>query len=589
MGAPLLWAGNRARLLKPSLQIPGSTSGNIVLSAPATISVPYTITLPPAQGSSGQTLLNDGAGNLSWGTAGGSLAVTTFPIANNQVAPANVTGFLVNSASQQAFSAEVSVRRAVNTPGSAVSNGSLNAAFDANAAGLITNTFDTVFGSAVDSLGRVVFVGNFSVLGYGSVKIMRLDQDGNLDAAFMTALGTGADAQINCVHIDSSNNIFIGGRFDNFNGNPRSKIAKLDSAGALLPFAASVVISGGVGTTEVRSIATKSNGEVLVGGDFTSVDIGLTPFTTNHFFVFNPSATTGPPLPTFIDLGFNERINDIFIDSSDNVYFGGQFTQYNSNTHFKVLATDQFGVELSGLVLPAGPTFEVTRVRLDSLGRVSVVGNIALNFLGDAVPVYRFLASRADDTTFNANIFAVYGAGYTPISVNALATQGDNKVVVGGRFGTPGTDSTTLARFNADGTLDTAFMTTIGGGLYRAASPILPIQTISKRASDDLFFCGGTLLLLYGPVLSPVTLAAPNIALLGSFTAPSLEERYQQLTLKGVYRPNSADWEIASGTAVGVATGVNFSMTALGQLQYTSDNLVGTPVVSEMKFTIIGL
>ena len=48
------------------LQYEGSTSGTLDLTVPATITS-YTLTYPSAQGGSGETLLNDGSGNLTWG------------------------------------------------------------------------------------------------------------------------------------------------------------------------------------------------------------------------------------------------------------------------------------------------------------------------------------------------------------------------------------------------------------------------------------------------------------------------------------------------------------------------------------------
>jgi hypothetical protein len=57
-----------------SLILLGSISGEITLSAPSTVTS-YSLVFPSAQGGSGQSLINDGAGNLSWETVG-----TTFPL-----------------------------------------------------------------------------------------------------------------------------------------------------------------------------------------------------------------------------------------------------------------------------------------------------------------------------------------------------------------------------------------------------------------------------------------------------------------------------------------------------------------------------
>lgn len=54
-------------------------------------------------------------------------------------------------------------------------------------------------------------------------------------------------------------------------------------------------------------------------------------------------------------------------------------------------------------------------------------------------------------------------------------------------------------------------------------------------------------------------------------------------TLVGVYSTVAASWEMAQPSVVGDA-GVELSITAAGQVQYTSSNITGTPASSTMKF-----
>ena len=55
-------------------------SGSINIAAPLAANLTsYTITLPGAQGSAGTTLVNDGAGTLSWGPAGNVSLIVTPP------------------------------------------------------------------------------------------------------------------------------------------------------------------------------------------------------------------------------------------------------------------------------------------------------------------------------------------------------------------------------------------------------------------------------------------------------------------------------------------------------------------------------
>jgi hypothetical protein len=45
----------------------------VTIAGPATASANYAITLPDQQGASGETIINDGSGNLSWGAATSSV------------------------------------------------------------------------------------------------------------------------------------------------------------------------------------------------------------------------------------------------------------------------------------------------------------------------------------------------------------------------------------------------------------------------------------------------------------------------------------------------------------------------------------
>lgn len=49
------------------------------------------------------------------------------------------------------------------------------------------------------------------------------------------------------------------------------------------------------------------------------------------------------------------------------------------------------------------------------------------------------------------------------------------------------------------------------------------------------------------------------------------------------YKTVAASWELALGPSVGDA-GMLFSVTAVGQVQYTSTNITGTAATSKMKF-----
>lgn len=73
-----------------TLTIRGSTSGNVSLTVPSTIPSNVSFTLPSADGTTGQMMITDGAGNLSFTTAVSQANVTAASIyANGAFSAAN--------------------------------------------------------------------------------------------------------------------------------------------------------------------------------------------------------------------------------------------------------------------------------------------------------------------------------------------------------------------------------------------------------------------------------------------------------------------------------------------------------------------
>jgi len=81
-GAVLSWATSGLTLASAkSLLFTDNTTNTITLQAPSTISSSYTLKWPTAQGGANTAIVNDGSGNLSWGTAGtGSVTQNTYTV-----------------------------------------------------------------------------------------------------------------------------------------------------------------------------------------------------------------------------------------------------------------------------------------------------------------------------------------------------------------------------------------------------------------------------------------------------------------------------------------------------------------------------
>src|SRR6266705_1277519 len=109
-------------------------------------------------------------------------------------------------------------------------DGSLDTSFDPGAN-------STVTAIAVQSDGKIVVGGNFTMLGGGGTgtaalnKIGRLNQNGGLDPSFDP--GLGADSAVKAIAVQADGKILVGGFFLTLGGQTRHKIARLSAVGSL--------------------------------------------------------------------------------------------------------------------------------------------------------------------------------------------------------------------------------------------------------------------------------------------------------------------------------------------------------------------
>lgn len=124
-----------------------------------------------------------------------------------------------------------------------------------------------VFSAAVQPDGKVLIGGAFTTVnGTNRNRIARLNADGSLDGSFSS--GTGANGDVSTIVVQSDGKLLIGGNFTTVNGTNRNRIARLHPNGSL-----DSSFNPGTGADGwVRSIALQSDGNVLIGGDFLTIN-----------------------------------------------------------------------------------------------------------------------------------------------------------------------------------------------------------------------------------------------------------------------------------------------------------------------------
>ena len=288
------------------------------------------------------------------------------------------------------------------------SPGSLDPAFDPTA-----GMNASVLGLALQSNGQIVAGGTFTVVNGTSInRIARLNTDGTLDTGFLNGLA-GADGSVNTVVSQTDDRVMVGGAFANIDGIVRQRIARLMTDGSL--------------------------------------DTSFNPGSGADSTVF--------------------ALAETFLGGTREMYAGGAFSSFNGISSPGIVRLNNSGVVDTSFAIGQGANGTVYAVAVyptnsiynANAGKV-LVGGLFNNFNGSAAGnLVRLNSDGSLDTNFNLNV-SINNA------VRAIAIQLDGGILVGGDFTNITSASVNyaanhVARLNTDGTLDTAFAAAVTPGI----------------------------------------------------------------------------------------------------------------------------
>lgn len=151
------------------------------------------------------------------------------------------------------------------------SDGTLDTSFNPG-----SGASDQVLCAALQNDGKILIGGNFGFInGVARGRIARLNANGTLDTSFNP--GTGfSTAQYygprpSCIIVQPNDQILVGGEFGSFNGTIMHELARLNPDGTL-EGTFTFDIGSGVASGEVRSVSLQSDGKIVIGGLFGSVN-----------------------------------------------------------------------------------------------------------------------------------------------------------------------------------------------------------------------------------------------------------------------------------------------------------------------------
>jgi uncharacterized delta-60 repeat protein len=206
-------------------------------------------------------------------------------------------------------------------------DGSLDPSFDP-----ATSVSGEIRTLLIDPGGKILVGGSFeTVCGHSEGRIARLNADGRRDASFAT--GTGANKTVWTLALQSNGGILCGGDFTSFDGQPQSRIARLDADGSLdAKFARGLKADGAI-----YAIRLQDDGKILIGGAFGT--LGGTRRTR-----LARLAADGTLDPTFDPGdGPNGSVRSICLQPDGKVLAGGAFKRVQGLPRYGVVRLNEDG------------------------------------------------------------------------------------------------------------------------------------------------------------------------------------------------------------------------------------------------------
>lgn len=201
--------------------------------------------------------------------------------------------------------------------------GSLDTSFNTGA-GITSGT--RVWTVAALPESKVLVGGDFTAFNSSNYSnLVRLSASGAVDTSF--SIGSGANSIVTSLVVQPDGKYLVGGAFTTFNNTGHSGIVRLLNTGAIDP-SFNCNVTGGYG--KIRSISLQSDGHILIGGNFTTVN----GFSRLNIARLNPNGSLdmefGPEAVT------NEIIYTVAVLGQNQVVVGGKFTAINGQAREKI-------------------------------------------------------------------------------------------------------------------------------------------------------------------------------------------------------------------------------------------------------------
>lgn len=292
-----------------------------------------------------------------------------------------------------------------------------------------------------------------------------LDTTFDSDGKVITRVGTNNDVA-NAMVFQSDNKILLAG-YSFVGSNEDFSLARYNADGSLdTSFDTDGKVTTVIGSNAdvIRSIAVQIDGKIVVVGhtyDGSQFDFALARYNSDGSLdtTFNTSGKVTTPIGSANNSAFAMAIQ------SDGKIVAAGFANNGSNDDFALARYNSDGsldtsFDTDGKVTTAmGPGNDAIRsIVIQSDGKILAVGN-GSNGTNFDFAIARYNANGSLDTSFDTD-----GKLLTPIGTGtdyamSVAIQGDGKIVAAGYSHNGADNDFALARYNSDGSTDTSFNT----------------------------------------------------------------------------------------------------------------------------------
>ncbi|MFN6943359.1 MAG: T9SS type A sorting domain-containing protein [Cytophagaceae bacterium] len=288
--------------------------------------------------------------------------------------------------------------------------------------------------------GKILIAGRFNHIGNERIpKLARLNSDGTIDRTFKRTFSNTSGGPY-CMKVLENGKILLGGGIFL---NTLTRLMKINEDGSV-----DNTFNILNGNSMVESIDIQSDGKIIAGGLFTSLN------NTDHNYVvrLDPDGTIDQ---SFLSgLGANNRIFTVAIQDNDKIILGGDFTDFNGFERNRIVRLNSDGSVDENFNPGTGFNNRVNRIQIQPDGKILVAGSFTTYNQTNQNRLVRLNPDGSIDENFNTGS----GLEGQNLGLRSLELQEDGKILIGGVFTSyNGFPAKNIARLNSDGSYDVSF------------------------------------------------------------------------------------------------------------------------------------